>query len=161
MRFKKRDENILNYVRKVALVVPQDDARSLDGQSKICNWLKNHLKDEVERRLKLLADAPKPAGDQPPSELVQTLLQTIYTTQGVRNLVPQLKDQFPFLKSVHSSPLKNIALRVADTIDRFQKSKKKQGKASSHSQWLTYSSWKCDWTSIEYEEPNKGWSMAE
>lgn len=161
MRFKKRDDNILNYARKVALVVPQDDARSLDGQSKICNWLKNRLKDEVENRLKLLAQAPKTEEGQPPSEQVQALLRTIYTNQGLRNLVPELKDQFPFLKSVHSSPLKNIALRVADTIDRFQKSKKKQGKAASHSQWLTYSSWKRDWTSLEYEEPNKGWSVAE
>lgn len=161
MRFKKRDENILNYARKVSLVVPEDDARVLDGQSKICNWLKNRLKDEVEDRIKLLADIPKPAQGEEPSDQAKELLQAISTAQGLRNLVPELKEQFPFLKVVHSSPLKNIALRVADTIDRFQKSKRKQGKAAAHSQWLAYSSWKRDWTSLEYEEPNKGWNVEE
>src|SRR3954466_9777311 len=102
MRFNKRDENILNYARKVSLVVPEDDARVLDGQSKICNWLKNRLKDEVEDRIKLLADIPKPAQGEEPSDQAKELLQAISTAQGLRNLVPELKEQFPFLKVVHS-----------------------------------------------------------
>ena len=160
MRFKKSDPSTLNYVRKVRLLPTSEQADILDGQSRICNWLQNKLKDEVDERLAQLALLKADAASA--QEVAKPLLDTVYSVIGLRNLVPALKEAHPFLERVHSSPLKNIALRVADTIARFQKQKKLHGGVSpSHSRWLSYSSWKKAWTSLEYEEPHKGWGVAQ
>ena len=86
---------------KLRIEVTTTTARELDGQSRICNWLYNYL-IEKSQQLKL--------------EFIQSgnaeASKTLYTKRGLRNLLPQLKEEHPFLKVVHSSPLKNTALRL-------------------------------------------------
>jgi putative transposase len=75
-------------------------------------------------------------------------------------VVPQLKGKHNFLKSVFSSPLKNVALRMARAIAAHRKSRNgtRPGPAAG---WITYKAWAREWMSLEYDEPNKGWSVAE
>src|SRR5271156_6010689 len=100
-------------VIKLQLEASEEVFRSLDGQSKICNWLYNRLLEK--------ANALR-------HEFIQTgnaeLTKTLYTESGLRNLLPSLKEEHPFLKSVHSSPLKNAALRLSQAIQARQQSKK-------------------------------------
>src|ERR1700730_6600399 len=100
-------------VIRVLVEADEEVLRSLDGQSRICNWLYNHLLEK--------ANALK-------GEFIQTknndIVKILYTERGLRNLLPALKQECPFLKSVHSSPLKNTALRLSASIQAHQKSKK-------------------------------------
>jgi putative transposase len=119
----------------------------LDGQSRICNWLYNHLLDH--------ANSTK-------SEALATknlkLIETIYAKRGLRNLIPNLKEEHPFLNTVHSSPLKNVALRLSSSIQDRQKSKKgkRKGKITG---WPKFKSWQANWFSLLYDEPNKGFKV--
>ena len=121
--------------------------RILDGQSRICNWLYNNLLEKANT----LREAYKETQDP---EIVKTL----YTQRGLRNLVPGLKKQHNFLKSVHSSPLKNVALRLSDCITTYQKSHKgrRRGKRTG---WPRFRAWGQKWFSLLYDEPNKGFSI--
>jgi putative transposase len=92
--------------------------QELDGQSRICNWLYNHL---LEKSLGLKKDFIQTASEQ--------ASKTLYTKRGLRNEVPKLKEIHPFLKVVHSSPLKNTALRLSEAIQAHQKFKKGREKA--------------------------------
>lgn len=74
---------------KQELVFSEEDARVLDGQSKICNWLYNCLSDEVEKGYKNNDGVNK-----------------LTNKYNLRNLVPKLK-------TVYSSVFKNTALRLA------------------------------------------------
>src|SRR4051794_38448395 len=100
-------------VIKLQLEASEEVFRSLDGQSKICNWLYNCLLEK---------------GNSLRQEFIQTrnveIAKTLYTERGLRNLLPSLKQEHPFLKSVHSSPLKNAALRLSQAIQARQQSKK-------------------------------------
>ena len=95
------------------LLEPSEESRlTLNGQSRICNWLYNQLLDKGQK-------------------LRETFIQTqdeecakaLYTKRGLRNLIPGLKKEHPFLKTVHSSPLKNVGLRLTDAIQTHQRSK--------------------------------------
>ena len=59
---------------------------------------------------------------------------------------------------VHSSPLKNTALRLSEAIRTHQKSKKgkRRGKKIG---WPKFRSWKRAWFSLFYDEPNKGFCI--
>jgi putative transposase len=135
--------------KAIRVLVEGDDEvlRSLDGQSRICNWLYNHLLEKAN----VLKD-----------EFIQTknddIVKTLYTERGLRNLLPALKQECPFLKSVHSSPLKNTALRLSASIQAHQKSKKgkRKGKVVG---WPRFRSWKADWFSLLYDEPGKGFKI--
>ena len=48
--------------------------------------------------------------------------KTLYSAYGLRNLVPGMKEIHPYLKSVHSSPLKNTALRLTAAIHAYDDS---------------------------------------
>jgi putative transposase len=76
----------------------------------------------------------------------------------LRNLVPGIKESHSFLKSVHSSPLKNTALRLTASIQTYQKSKKgkREGKKCG---WPSFRSWQQRWFSLLYDEPNKGFKI--
>ena len=157
MPFKKADPNIVQFARKVRLVTDAEDAGRLDGQSKICNWLQNQLKDQVEARLcELGLMRWLPVDDE---KTTKRLLSEVYSEIGLRNLVPARKEKHPFLKCVHSSPLKNIALRMAKAIAAHRKSKSGQ-RGGPQVGWIQYKSWAKNWTSIEYDE-RKGWDVAE
>ena len=134
-------------VIRVLIEGDEEAFRSLDGQSRICNWLYNHLLEK--------ANALK-------AEFIQTknsdIAATVYTERGLRNLLPTLKQELPFLKSVHSSPLKNTALRLSASIQAHQQSKKgkRKGKVVG---WPKFRSWKADWFSLLYDEPGKGFKV--
>jgi putative transposase len=134
-------------VIKLQLNAPKEIFRSTDGQSRICNWLYNHLLDKANRLRQ---------------EFIQTgkaeLAKTLYTERGLRNLLPSLKKEFPFLKSVHSSPLKNTALRLSQAIQARQQSKKgkRRGKEVG---WPRFRSWQTSWFSLLFDEPGKGFKV--
>ena len=136
-----------NTVFKLPLFPCDDGKETLDGQSRILNWLYNRLLEMA-------------------NELKQSYIQTqdngiakiLYTKTGLRNLVPKLKQEHPFLKVVHSSPLKNTALRLTASIQDYQKSRKGQRKGK-HVGFPTFRSWKVNWFSLFYDEPNKGFKV--
>lgn len=102
-------------VLKLELEAPKEVVRSLDGQSRICNWLYNRLLEKANGLRQEFIQTGNP-------ELVKTL----YTERGLRNLLPSFKEEYSFLKSVHSSPLKNAALRLSQAIQASQQSKKRE-----------------------------------
>ncbi len=133
-------------VIKLRLNPDAETARILDGQSKKCNWLYNQLLEK--------ANALRVSYREQPSEEISKVL---YTSRGLRNLVPGFKEENPFLKTVHSSPLKNAALRLTDCIQSYQKSRKGQRKGKTG--WPKFRSWKAQWFSLFYDEPNKGFCI--
>ena len=136
-----------NLVLKLKLEMETQTAGALDGQSRICNWLYNHLLEKGQ-------------------ELKQAFIQssnskaamTLYTKRGLRNLLPKLKEEHHFLKVVHSSPLKNTALRLSEAIRAHQKSKKGKRKGKQMG-WPKFRAWKRDWFSLFYDEPEKGFKI--
>ncbi len=83
---------------KIPLLVSEQEAAILDSQSKIANWLYNKLLERAnDLRTQYRASQDKEVG------------RTLYTERGLRDLIPELKEQHPFLKAVYSSPLKNAA----------------------------------------------------
>src|SRR5258708_9195726 len=119
---------------------------SLDGQSRICNWLFNHLLEE--------ANGIKPDANET-NNFDQA--KVIYTERGLRDLLTSLKKNFHFLKSVYSSPLKNAALRVSSSIRAHQNGKR--GKRKNQTGWPRFRSWNAKWFSLYYDEPGKGYSI--
>lgn len=128
-------------VLKLLLDVDSPSAEIIDGQSRICNWLYNHLLEKANT----LKATFKKTKDPKTGKIV-------YSKLGLRNLIPEIKQEHAFLKLIHSSPLKNTALRLSDAIRRHQKSKK-EGKRTG---WPKFRSWKAQWFSLLYDEPNKG-----
>ena len=135
-----------NTVVKLALKPIEEDISTLNGQSKICNWLYNHL---VEKASLLRGEFCKTQNSD--------TAKTLYTKRGLRNLLPKIKEEKPFLKVVHSSPLKNTALRLSHSIQSYQKSKK--GKRKGKLGWPKFRSWKEKWFSLLYDEPGKGFNV--
>jgi putative transposase len=135
-----------SQVLKLEIVLDHQAANELDGQSRICNWLYNHL---LELSLQLKREFQ--SGNKGAAK-------TVYTKRGLRNLLPKIKEEHPFLKVVHSSPLKNTALRLSEAIQVHQKSKKgkRQGKKMG---WPKFRVWKRGWFSLFYDEPEKGFKV--
>ena len=121
------------FNRKVEVIFSIKDMKILDGQSKICNWLYNKL---LEISIK----------DYNENNNEKNLLNG----RNLRDLVPVLKRECNFLNTVHSSPLKNTALRLKDSYIRFFD----RGKGFPH-----FKAWKDNWFSLFYDEPNKGFSL--
>lgn len=131
---------------KLALLPDEATIQQLDGQSRICNGLYNRL---LEKANTLRAEY---LTNQDPH-----VSKTLYTRLGLRNLVPHLKQEHPFLKVVHSSPLKNTALRLTAAIQTYQQTRK--GKKKGKTGWPRFRSWKARWFSLLYDEPNKGFKI--
>ncbi len=133
-----------NYAIKLRIQKDSKAIEVLDGHSKICNWLRNHLLDEAATlKETFIVHRSKEAA------------RTLYSKRGLRNLLPAMKQEKPFLKVVHSSVLKNVALSVSESIQRYQAGKKKKKKLG----WPKYRSWKKQWHSLFYDEPDKGFSV--
>jgi putative transposase len=137
----------ITTVIKLGLEPDFREAEVLDGQSRICNWLYNTLLDTAQNLRKKYIETKD-----------SSLALTVYSKRGLRNLLPDLKEKHPFLKVVHSSPLKNAALRLSDAIQTHQKSKKgkRKGKITG---WPKFRSWKSAWFSLFYDEPDKGYKI--
>ncbi|OGN58253.1 MAG: hypothetical protein A3D18_04220 [Chlamydiae bacterium RIFCSPHIGHO2_02_FULL_49_29] len=138
-----------NLVLKMQVTADPQTLSELDGQSRICNWLYNHL---LEKSLELKREFIH-SGNPEASK-------TIYTKRGLRNVLPTLKVEHPFLKVVHSSPLKNTALRLSEAIRVHQKSKKGKRKGKQMG-WPKFRAWRRDWFSLLYDEPEKGFKIQE
>ena len=136
MRFKAKDENTEHFVRKVEISFSSvEDSILLDSQSRIANKMQNLLKEEIEKDLWLLKNGNYYGVLN--ERLEKEILYSIYNQIGLRNRVPELKNKHPYFKTVHSSVLKNIALKVYDAIQKHQKG---QGG------WIKFQSWKKRWT---------------
>jgi putative transposase len=134
-------------VVKLPLKPDEANAFVLDGQSRICNWCYNHLLELAQENKTRFIET----GDELSAKIV-------YTKRGLRNLLPKIKEEHNFLKVVHSSPLKNAALRVSQAIQEHQKSKKGNRKGARVG-WPQFRCWKTDWFSLLYDEPNKGYKI--
>ncbi|MCL4298794.1 MAG: hypothetical protein KJ077_23855 [Anaerolineae bacterium] len=118
---------------KIELRFDETGASILDSQSKICNWLYNHLLE----RANWLKQQFKASGGQD-----RAAAKTVYSKRGLRDLIPTLKQEFPFLSSIYSSPLKNVALRLSSAIREYQKSRRGERAKSHQVNWPKFRSWK-------------------
>lgn len=136
-------------VIKLALAPSQNTAACLDDQSRKCNSLYNKLLEQANE----LRQNFKNTGNPDHARI-------LYSSRGLRNLVPNMKEIHPYLKSVYAAPLKNTALRLTASITAYQNSQKgkRAGKATC---WPKFRSWKASWFSLLYDEPNTGYSVKE
>ena len=124
----------MKYNRKVEIIFEKEDELILDGQSKICNWLYNKLLDICKNDYEFYGKSSK-----------------ITYGNNIRDMVPVLKYDFPFVSSVHSSPTKNVGRRLQDAYKDFYS--KKCG-------YPKFRSWKNrKWFSLYFDEPNKGFKF--
>ncbi len=124
----------MKFNRKIEIIFTEEDKRVMDGQSKICNWLYNHLLELCKR-------------DYYENNNENRLL----SGRNLRDQVPGLKEEFPFLKTVHSSVTKNVALRLMDAYKKsFQEEAINPPK---------FRAWKKKWFSLYYDEPGKGFKI--
>jgi putative transposase len=132
---------------KISLLVGSQEATVLDSQSRRANWLYNHLLEQANTlRQQYRATQDKAVG------------KILYTERGLRNLIPDLKAQHPFLKTVYSSVLKNAALRLSKAIKDYQDGK--HGRRKNHVNWPRFRAWKRTWFSLQYDEPLKGYRLS-
>jgi len=152
------------FVRRIPLENTSEDARILDGQSKICAWAFNQLKslaDDLRVGYARLKAAKQMEPERRYAELDASAAEighVLYSRRGLRNLLPAMKTDHPFLKAVHSSPLKNAALRLSQAIQAHQDSRSGRRKGPEV-QWPCFHRWGRDWFSLEYDEPGKGFSF--
>jgi putative transposase len=135
---------------KIALEVGEAAGRVLDSQSKMCNWLYNHL---LEQANTLKAEFKSSNGRN------KEAARQVYSKRGLRDLVPGYKMEHPFLQAVHSSPLKNTALRLSEAIREYQKSRRGERGGGHTVNWPQFRSWKRKWFSLLYDEPWKGYAV--
>ncbi len=122
------------FNRKVEVEFNASDERRLDGQSKICNWLYNHLLEMCSK-------------DYKNNEGEKNLL----SSRNLRDLIPSLKKEFSFLKAVYSSPLKNVAMRLKRAFSKFF--------SEENVGYPKFRKWQGNWFSLLYDEPNKGYKL--
>ena len=146
-------------VKKVRIVADGTDIGLILGQSKICNWAYNNLlgtlKSEYERFCELshvldFACALDGEADELLRERLD-LFMRLFSRYGIRDQLTELKEEHPFLRSVHSSPLKNAALRLSGA---FVEWRKRRGEGYG---FPGFRSWAKDFFSLEYDE-KKGWN---
>lgn len=132
---------------KIRWKVDPQAAQVLDEQSKIVNWLYNHLLEHAnELRVRYREKQEPEIGHE------------LYSKWGLRNLVPGLKKEYPFLHKVYSAPLVNAALRLTRAIRHYQESK--QGEIQGiFVQWPEFHKWSLAWFSLEYESPWVGYRL--
>src|SRR5216684_3967357 len=131
---------------KTALAVSERDAAILDGQSRTTNWLYNHLLEHANGLRRQYRESKD-----------QNVGKTLYTERGLRDLIPDLKAQHPFLKTVSSSVLKNAALRLSKAIRDYQDGQ--HGRRVNIVNWPRFRAWKRNWFSLQYDEPWKGYAL--
>ena len=137
----------MEYTIKIPITATEETYRILDSQSKILNWCYNHLLGIANELKKSYIETQN-----------ASIASTLYTKRGLRNLLPELKQTHPFLKTVHSSPLKNMALRLSSSIQDYQKSRKGKRKGSATG-WPVFRSFNKKFFSLDYDEPSKGFRL--
>ncbi|RTH17122.1 transposase [Thermus scotoductus] len=136
----------MRFALKIRLEVDEHTAAVLDGQSRIANWLYNHLLEEANALRQRYRETQDPDA-----------ARVLYTERGLRDRIPALKQEFPFLRAVHSSVLKNAALRLSRAIREYQKGRR--GERAGEVHWPRFRSWKRKWFSLLYDEPWKGYAL--
>jgi putative transposase len=131
---------------KMRLEVDEHTAAVLDGQSRIANWLYNHLLEEANALRQRFRETRDPE-----------VAKALYTERGLRDRIPALKQEYPFLRTVYSSVLKNAALRLSGAIRESQKGR--HGERAKRTGWPKFRSWKRQWFSLQYDEPWKGFRL--
>ena len=119
----------------------------LDDQSRKCNSLRNNLLEVANQE----RQRARETGDK-------KALKILYSPYGLRDLVPGMKEAHPYLKSVHSSPLKNTALGLTSAIRAHDDSWKGRRKGKKIG-WPRFHAWKSKWFSLLYDEPGKGFKI--
>ena len=123
----------LIYNKKVEVKFKEEDEYTLDGQSKICNWLYNQLLDACRHDYKYNGNAKK-----------------LLTGRNLRNYGTTLKKEHLFLNTVFSSVLKEPSSRLKKAYDKF---------FNEGAGYPKFRSWKKKWFSLVFDEPNKGWEV--
>lgn len=121
------------YTKKVLIEFKRSDELVLDGQSRVCNWLYNQLIEACEKDYKENNNEKKLLSDR-----------------NLRDYAVSMKEEYPFLKAVFSSVLKEPAARLKLAYEAFFKG----DRGHPH-----FRSWKNKWFSLVYDEPNKGWEV--
>lgn len=125
---------ILTFNQKVELILTESEKRIIDSQSRTLNYLYNMLLDKVETEYKENKDS------------------TLLKGYNLRNLIPKIKEEKPYLYTIHSSPLKNVALKLKQSYQMFFKG------INNHPHYLSF---KRKFFSLYYDEPNKGIKIKE
>ncbi len=120
--------------QKIRINLSNESALILDSQSRMCNKLYNMLLEMVN------------------NEYEEHKTYHLLKNRNLRDEVVNIKQNHPYLYSVHSSPLKNAAIRLKESFDRFFESLNKDYKMNRPQ----YRSNKNKWFSLLYDEPNKG-----
>lgn len=137
----------MKYAVKLELLPDDEAIRILDDQSKICNWLYNNLLETANNLRRQYRETQ-----------ADSIASVLYTKRGLRNLIPGLKKDYPFLKTVHCKPLKNAALRLSGAIQAYHKSRKGK-RRGKRTEWPRFRKWKQDWFSLLYCEPWNGYKV--
>jgi len=127
------------YAQKIQLIITKEQGLLLDSQSKKCNWLYNQLLQQVN-------------DDYENNNSEKKLLSG---RNNLRDLVTVIKEENSFLKTIHSSPLRNAAVRLKDSFVKFFKDKAGE---VGHPK---FRSWKKKWFSLLYDEPFVGYKLDE
>ena len=155
---KGRQHTDTVVVKKIRAIETVEDAAKIDGQSKILNWGYNGLVRrlgadyrrfcELSSMLEFSGDLGDEADDLRRERWV--LFERLFSRYGLRDLIPEMKDRNAFLRLVHSSPLKNAALRLTATFKQWRK-RREEGYG-----FPGFRGWSGHFFSIEYDE-RKGW----
>jgi len=101
----------LIYSQNIEIELSKENKLILDGQSKILNWLYNHLLDLSIKQYESVKQ----------NLLDKTLINKKY---GLRDyMVNEMKENenYKFINSVYSKPLKESATRLENTFKKFFK----------------------------------------
>jgi len=136
----------MKFALKIRLSLSSEDKRILDGQSRICNWAYNRGLEKALKMREKYVETKDP-----------DIAKILYSERGLRNFLPHMKTEHPFLKTVHSSPLKNAMLRLSSAIRDRQKARKglRRGKIPGFPKFRSSRKW----FSLLYDEPGKGFKV--
>ncbi len=124
---------------KIPLNLDGETKQILDGQSKICNWLYNHLLNDIFIVMKEYETNKNKAK------------KSIFNKRNLRDKIPELRNEFPFINSVYSSCLKNTAFRLGKAWKAYFE-KSVEGKPH-------FRSFKKKWFSLLYEDKYVGYKF--
>ena len=92
-------DTVAMFVRRIPLQATCEDARVLDGQSRICAWAFNQLKSLADdlrsgyARLKAAKRVEPERRHAGLEESANEIGRVLYTPRGLRNLLPELRKE--------------------------------------------------------------------
>lgn len=117
--------------QKIRLVLDKEESKIIDSQSRMCSKVYNMLLELCNK--------------DEENDYSNHYLEG----RNLRNQVVKIKQENSYLYSVHSSPLKNAAIRLKTAFENFFNE-------SSKNEYPQFHSNKKKWFSLLYDEPNKG-----